>query len=156
MLAHVLLAFLFLQLPQNDTIPHGVARHTPLGAGLLRNYSFCLHHSGFDDHNMGRLKKVKYNFKKCRRIKGKHFSWHFLENQFNKKQKEKKFLECLGLLDRKVLHNLSFYWHHSGFYNDSKDRLHSDNCKRTEIMKINVSRFSLTSYNSGSLPKRQT
>ena len=90
MLAHVLLAFLFLQLPQNDTIPHGVARHTPLGAGLLRNYSFYLHHSGFDDHNMGRLKKVKYNFKKCGRIKGKHFSWHFLENQFNKKQKEKK------------------------------------------------------------------
>ena len=69
MLAHVLLAFLFLQLPQNDTIPHGVGRHTPLGTGVLSNCSFYWHHSGFDDNNMGRLKKVKYQFKNVEKQK---------------------------------------------------------------------------------------
>ena len=55
MLAHALLAFLFLQLPQNDAIPQQGGRHTPLGAGVLGNCSFYGHHSGFDDNNMGRL-----------------------------------------------------------------------------------------------------
>ena len=55
MLAHALLAFLFLQLPQNDTIPQQGGRHTPLGTGVLGNCSFYWHHSGFDDNNMGRL-----------------------------------------------------------------------------------------------------
>ena len=30
---------------------------------------------------------------------------------------------CHISLNRQVLRNLSFYWHHSGFYNDSMDRL---------------------------------
>ena len=55
MLAHALLAFLFLQLPQNDTIPQKGGRHTPLGTGVLGNCSFYWHQSGFDDNNMGRL-----------------------------------------------------------------------------------------------------
>ena len=55
MLAHALLAFLFLQLPQNDTIPQQGGRHTPLASGVLGNCSFYWHHSGFDDNNMGRL-----------------------------------------------------------------------------------------------------
>ena len=55
MLAHALLAFLFLQLPQNDTIPQQGGRHTPLVSGVLGNCSFYWHHSGFDDNNMGRL-----------------------------------------------------------------------------------------------------
>ena len=58
MLAHALLAFLFQQLPQNDTIPQ----------------------------RMG----------------------------------------CLTTLNRKVFRNLSSYWHHSSFYNDSKDWLQSE------------------------------
>ena len=47
MLAHVLLAFLFLQLPQNDTIPQGVGCHITLHRQLLRDLSFYCHHSGF-------------------------------------------------------------------------------------------------------------
>ena len=38
MLAHALLAFLFLQLRQNDTIPFGVCHH--IGPRLFCNYSF--------------------------------------------------------------------------------------------------------------------
>ena len=56
MMAHVLLAFLFLHLPQNDTIPKGVACHTGLlQIPVYRNCSFYWHHSGFDNYNMGRL-----------------------------------------------------------------------------------------------------
>ena len=135
MLAHVLLAFLFLQLPKNDTIPQGVGRHTSLGAGVLCNCSFYWHHLGFDNDSMGRLKKVKYKFKKCWRIKGNHFSLASFREPvqkkahgtwiFRKKAKKNCGVHCHTTLNRKVLRNLSFYWHHLGFYNDSKDRLQS-------------------------------
>ena len=53
MLAHALLAFLFLKLPQNDTIPQQVACHTDLI--FLCNFSFYWHHSGFYNDNKDRL-----------------------------------------------------------------------------------------------------
>ena len=78
------------------------------------------------------------------------------KKQQKAKQTKSYGVHCHTTLNRKLLRNLSFYWHHSSFHNDSKDRLQSDNCNRTEIMKINVSSFSLTAYNPGSLSKRQT
>ena len=55
MLAHVLLAFLFLKLPQNDTIPQGVGGHTKLNRKVLRNFSFDWHHSSFYNDSKDRL-----------------------------------------------------------------------------------------------------
>ena len=55
MLAHALLAFLSLQLPQNDTIPQGMGCHTNLNRQVLRNLSFYWHHSGFYNDSMDRL-----------------------------------------------------------------------------------------------------
>ena len=109
-------------------------------------------------------KRLNINLKNVEESKVSILPWHLLENQFKKQQKAKQTnkqtknygVHCHTTLNRKLLRNLSFYWHHSGFHNDSKDRLQSDNCNRTEIMKINVSSFSLTSYNPGSLSKRQT
>ena len=54
MLARVLLAFLFLQLPQNDTIPQGDVSHTD--HYCLSYSSFYWHHSGFYSDSMDRLK----------------------------------------------------------------------------------------------------
>ena len=86
MMAHVLLAFLFLHLPQNDTIPKGVACHTGLlQIPVYRNCSFYWHHSGFDNYNMGRLVNeinitrgcgIKDNFFCCR-----HFSSQSVRQQ---------------------------------------------------------------------------
>ena len=56
MLAQASLVFLFLQLPQNDTNPQGVGRHTPHGTWVLRNCSFYWHHSGFDNDSKDRLR----------------------------------------------------------------------------------------------------
>ena len=56
MLAHALLAFLFLQLPQDDTIPQGVGCHTTLNRKVLRNLSFDWHHSGFHNESTDRLR----------------------------------------------------------------------------------------------------
>ena len=55
MLTHALLAFLFLKLPQNDTIPQGVGCHTALKFQVLCNLSFYWHHSGFHNDNKDRL-----------------------------------------------------------------------------------------------------
>ena len=55
MLAHALLAFLFPQLPQDDTIPQRVGCHTSLNGQVLRNLSFYWHHSGFYNDSMDRL-----------------------------------------------------------------------------------------------------
>ena len=73
MVAHALLAFFFLQLSQNGTIPQGVGGHTPLGTGVLGNCSFYWHYSGFDDNNMCRLKQLKINFKNILESKVKMF-----------------------------------------------------------------------------------
>ena len=54
-LAHVLLAFLFLQLQRNDTIPQGVDRHTTVNREMLREFYFDWLHSGFYDDNKDRL-----------------------------------------------------------------------------------------------------
>ena len=56
MLAHALLAFVFLQLPQNDTIPQKVGCHTILDRKVLRNLSFYWPHSGFDNDSKDRLR----------------------------------------------------------------------------------------------------
>ena len=55
MLAHALLAFLFLQLPQNDTIPHGGGCHTTLNRQVLRTLSFYWLPSGFYNDGKDRL-----------------------------------------------------------------------------------------------------
>ena len=55
MLAHALLAFLFLKLPQNDTIPQGVGCHTALNRKVLRNLIFYWLHSGFYNDSKDRL-----------------------------------------------------------------------------------------------------
>ena len=55
MLPHALLAFLFLQLPQDDTIPQRVGCHTPLNREALRNLSFYRQYSGFCNDSMDRL-----------------------------------------------------------------------------------------------------
>ena len=55
MLSHVLLAFLFLQLPQNDTIPQGFGSHTTLNREVHCNLSFYWLHSGFYNHSETRL-----------------------------------------------------------------------------------------------------
>ena len=55
MLAHVLLAFLFPQLPQNDTIPQGVVCHTTINRKVFRNLSFYWHQSGFYNDSKDRL-----------------------------------------------------------------------------------------------------
>ena len=55
MLAHALLAFLFPQPPQDDTIPQRVGCHTALNRQVLRNLSFYWHHSGFYNDSMDRL-----------------------------------------------------------------------------------------------------
>ena len=55
MRTRVLLAFLFLQLPQNDTIPQADGRHTSLNHQVLRNLSFSRRHSGFYNDNKDRL-----------------------------------------------------------------------------------------------------
>ena len=55
MVARVLLAFLFLQLPQNDTILKGVGCHTTLNMEVLRNLSFYWHHSSFYNDSKDRL-----------------------------------------------------------------------------------------------------
>ena len=54
-LAHVLLAFLFLQLSRNDTIPQGVHCHTTVNREMLREFYFDWLHSGFYDDNKDRL-----------------------------------------------------------------------------------------------------
>ena len=56
MLAHALLAFLFLQLPQNDTIPQKVICHTTLLREVFRNLSFYRHHSGYYIDSKDRLR----------------------------------------------------------------------------------------------------
>ena len=53
MLTHVLLAFLFPQLSQNDTIPQGVGCHT--NRQLFCNLSFYWHQSGFYNDGKDRL-----------------------------------------------------------------------------------------------------
>ena len=55
MLAHALLAFLFPQLPQDDTIPQRVGCHTPLNREASRNLSSYLHHSSFYNDSKDRL-----------------------------------------------------------------------------------------------------
>ena len=55
MLAHVLLAFLFPQLPQDDTIPQRFCCHTSLNRKALRNLSFYWHPSGFYNDSMDQL-----------------------------------------------------------------------------------------------------
>ena len=55
-------------------------------------------------------------------------------------------------LNRKVLRNLSFYEHHSGFYNDCNDRLQKEVIIATIAIRINDLRSFLMSYNSGSWP----
>ena len=54
-------------------------------------------------------------------------------------------------LNRKVFRNFFFYWRHSGFYNDCKDRLQRE-ITRTQVIEIHGSRSFLTSYKSDSLP----
>ena len=56
MLAHALLAFLFLQLPQNDTIPQRVGCHATLNREVLRKLSFYWHHLGFYNESKDRLR----------------------------------------------------------------------------------------------------
>ena len=99
MLAQALLAFLFLQLPQNDTIPQGVGCHTNLiqmaaefhfdwphsgfyndskdrlQSEMQINSYFYWHHSGFDDNNMGRLKKFNGDLKNIHESKVNIFDW---------------------------------------------------------------------------------
>ena len=101
MLAHALLAFLFLQLPQNDTSPQGVPCHTKLvqiavfgefyfdwlhsgfyndskdrlQSEMKINSYFYWHHSGFDDNNMGRLKKFNGDLKNIDESKVNIFDW---------------------------------------------------------------------------------
>ena len=55
MLAHVSLAFLFLHLPQNDTIPQRVGCHTAPKRELLHNLSFWWHHSGYYNDSKDQL-----------------------------------------------------------------------------------------------------
>ena len=56
MLAHALLAFLFLQLPQNDTIPQRVPCHTKLvQIAVFREFYFDWLHSGFYNESKDRL-----------------------------------------------------------------------------------------------------
>ena len=55
MLAHALLAFLFLKLPQNDTIPQGVGCHTALNREVFCNLSSYWHHSSFYNDSKDRL-----------------------------------------------------------------------------------------------------
>ena len=57
MLAHALLAFFSLQLPQNDTIPQRMGCHTKLDRKVLRNLSFYWHHSGFHNDSKDRLQR---------------------------------------------------------------------------------------------------
>ena len=51
----MLLAFLFLKLQRNDTIPQGVDRHTTVNREMLREFYFDWLHSGFYDDNKDRL-----------------------------------------------------------------------------------------------------
>ena len=56
MLAHALLAFLSLQLPQNDTIPQVASYHTKLHHWWVYcKYSFCLCRSELSSYNNRRL-----------------------------------------------------------------------------------------------------
>ena len=55
MLAHALLAFLFLQLPQNDTISQGVLCRRILYRWVFRNCSFYWHHLGSCNYHSVRL-----------------------------------------------------------------------------------------------------
>ena len=56
MLAHALLAFLFLQLPQNDTIPQRVPCHTKLvQIAVFGEFHFDWLHSGFYNDSKDRL-----------------------------------------------------------------------------------------------------
>ena len=55
MLAHALLAFSFLQLPQNDTIPQVVGSHTTLNRKVYCNLPFYWLHSGFYNNSKDRL-----------------------------------------------------------------------------------------------------
>ena len=68
------------------TMPQRGGRHAPLGTRVLRNCSFYWHHSGFDDNNMGRLKKLKRIFNNLEISKINIFPWYLLDNRFNKKQ----------------------------------------------------------------------
>ena len=55
MLAHVSLAFLFLQFPQNDTIRQRVGCHTALKREVLRNLSFYWPNSGYYNDSKDQL-----------------------------------------------------------------------------------------------------
>ena len=56
MLAHALLAFLFLQLPQNDTSPQRVPCHTKLvQIAVFGEFYFDWLHSGFYNDSKDRL-----------------------------------------------------------------------------------------------------
>ena len=56
MLAHALLAFLFLQLPQNDTSPQRVPCHTKLvQIAVFGEFYFDWVHSGFYNDSKDRL-----------------------------------------------------------------------------------------------------
>ena len=56
MLPHALLAFLFLQLPQNDTSPQGVPCHTKLvQIAVFGEFYFDWLHSGFYNDSKDRL-----------------------------------------------------------------------------------------------------
>ena len=55
MLAHALLAFFFLQLPQKDAIPQRVGGHTTLNRKVYCNLSLYWLHSGFYNHSKDRL-----------------------------------------------------------------------------------------------------
>ena len=55
MLAHTLLAFSFLQLPQNDTIPQGVLCRRNLYRWVFRNCSFYWLHLGSCNYHSVRL-----------------------------------------------------------------------------------------------------
>ena len=88
-MAHVLLAFLFLHLPQNDTTPQGVGCHTGLlQIPVYRNCSFYWHHSALDNYNMGRLVN-EINITKGCGIKDNFFFVVdiFQVNQFDNNQK---------------------------------------------------------------------
>lgn len=49
----------------------------------------------------------------------------FLFLQFPQNDTIRQRVGCHTVLKREVLRNLSFYWPHSGYYNDSKDQLQS-------------------------------
>ena len=105
MLAHALLAFLFQQLPQNDTIPQGVNCHTTLNHEVFRNFYFDWRHSGFYNDSKDRLQsEMKIN---------SYFYWHHSGFDDNNMGRLKKFNGDLKNIDESKVN--IFDWFHSGF-----------------------------------------